>query len=564
MTRRCVQGCCTQPAIAIFRGRPGASSSKYHKAHKAQGPDLFNKTSQCPRSLQLHSLIHTSHSSSSLLSSRAMWDPTQQTIEFVTNLPLSTNPYVALAQKIKKEAEIAKPVLWGLIIRRIIALQFCILCGQALTVLWLRKKAGKLHFFRYNKLGLIHVEVLNEIVLLMLIFSVLAVIDLVTQEFVEQGSLNFSRKLILRTCKFPIGADVLVGVSVSNIIVEWPEQSVLVDLWYRNGNVLFLLEGKGPSWGIHQISATRLFRRKQLTPHSPHCSRRYLRLSLRETPDVACISTSWEVDSGHVNFTRNGGGCGGYDQHSSPSSTILPTGKLQLFESLGTDSGAWTEISYGNRKLDRYLCLQFHALGPPRRLKRFAHNVEFLQILYIVQHLLIATLYVPTSILALRGLRNQVVPDCTLKKDYVDESVANYDQLQIMNLTKTPVQEMADLEKVRKRLIIHACLLYLDTVLYCPPLLYMLSRRMLTLKRNKKLSYKGIDFFNDPTWVLIEQLGTHAHTAIIGNIILALLIKNTIYANKKPASSSMTRTKIPADLEKNRITRDRTINSFST
>jgi hypothetical protein len=35
-----------------------------------------------------------------------------------------------------------------------------------------------------------------------------AVIDLVTQEFVEQGSLVFSNKLILRTCKFPIAADV--------------------------------------------------------------------------------------------------------------------------------------------------------------------------------------------------------------------------------------------------------------------------------------------------------------------------------------------------------------------
>ncbi|POW23559.1 hypothetical protein PSHT_00008 [Puccinia striiformis] len=85
---------------------------------------------------------------------------------------------------------------------------------------------------RGRTVGLIHVEVLNEIVVLMLVFSVsnylisffffpiisikitgseselVAVIDLVTQEFVEQGSLVFSKKLILRTCKFPIAANV--------------------------------------------------------------------------------------------------------------------------------------------------------------------------------------------------------------------------------------------------------------------------------------------------------------------------------------------------------------------
>lgn len=431
-----------------------------------------------------------------------MWDPTQQTIEFVTNLPLSTNPYVALAQKIKKEAEIAKPVLWGLIIRRIIALQFCILCGQALTVLWLRKKAGKLHFFRYNKLGLIHVEVLNEIVLLMLIFSVLAVIDLVTQEFVEQGSLNFSRKLILRTCKFPIGADVC-----------W------LFLWIC---------------GIETVMSFSSLR-----------ARARAGASIRFPPRVCFVANSLLLTV----LTAPGALLLGKSIQGTLTLRGMEVAAADMISTLLRAAPSYQPESYN------YLNLLGLILEPGQKFltetKRFAHNVEFLQILYIVQHLLIATLYVPTSILALRGLRNQVVPDCTLKKDYVDESVANYDQLQIMNLTKTPVQEMADLEKVRKRLIIHACLLYLDTVLYCPPLLYMLS-------------YKGIDFFNDPTWVLIEQLGTHAHTAIIGNIILALLIKNTIYANKKPASSSMTRTKIPTDLEKNRITRDRTINSFST
>jgi hypothetical protein len=122
-----------------------------------------------------------------------------------------------------------------------------------------------------------------------------------------------------------------------------------------------------------------------------------------------------------------------------------------------------------------------------------------IQILYIVQHLLIAIvskinkypnntkadrtlsfiyeflsrqwikLYMPTSIFALRGLRNQVTPECALKtRPAEEESLPNY-QLQLM----TPRQEMANQEKVRKRLIKHAFLLYLDTILYCPPLMYM-------------------------------------------------------------------------------------------
>ncbi|WAQ89354.1 hypothetical protein PtA15_11A41 [Puccinia triticina] len=200
-----------------------------------------------------------------------------------------------------------------------------------------------------------------------------------------------------------------------------------------------------------------------------------------------------------------------------------------------------------------YLSMFGLILEPGQRVlrgtERFAHDVRLIQVLYIVQHLLIATLYVPTSIFALRGLRNQVIPECALQTEPVEDAPPNY-QLQIMTLSKTPAQEMADQEKVRKRLIKHAFLLYLDTVLYCPPLLYMLS-------------YKGINFFNDPTWVLIEQLGTHGHTAIIGNIILALLIKNAVYANKKSAISSLAPTENPSDLQRNKKkTRNKPDESF--
>ncbi|KAI9625740.1 hypothetical protein KEM48_010693 [Puccinia striiformis f. sp. tritici PST-130] len=144
-----------------------------------------------------------------------MADPAQEMIQFVTSLPLSTNPYVALAVNIKESTRIAKPVLW------VLSFAGSLLCNSAsMAVLWLRKKANKLHFFRVNKLGLIHVEVLNEIVVLMLVFSVLAVIDLVTQEFVEQGSLVFSKKLILRTCKFPIAANVCWCMFIICLIIN--------------------------------------------------------------------------------------------------------------------------------------------------------------------------------------------------------------------------------------------------------------------------------------------------------------------------------------------------------
>ncbi|WAR59403.1 hypothetical protein PtB15_11B43 [Puccinia triticina] len=184
-----------------------------------------------------------------------------------------------------------------------------------------------------------------------------------------------------------------------------------------------------------------------------------------------------------------------------------------------------------------YLSMFGLILEPGQRVlrgtERFAHDVRLIQVLYIVQHLLIAT----------------VIPECALQTEPVEDAPPNY-QLQIMTLSKTPAQEMADQEKVRKRLIKHAFLLYLDTVLYCPPLLYMLS-------------YKGINFFNDPTWVLIEQLGTHGHTAIIGNIILALLIKNAVYANKKSAISSLAPTENPSDLQRNKKkTRNKPDESF--
>ncbi|EFP80907.2 uncharacterized protein PGTG_07159 [Puccinia graminis f. sp. tritici CRL 75-36-700-3] len=444
--------------------------------------------------------------------------PPQNMIKFVSSLPPSTNPYVALAGKIRDQTRIAKPVLWGIIVRRIITFQFCVLCAQAITVLWLRKKANKLRFFRCNKLGLIHVEVLNEIVLLMLVFSVLAVIDLVTQEFVEQGSMVFSNKLILRTCKFPIAADVCWCMSSSQLDLPLPSKrvslmkpvsgmnpidfrSVSVDLRDRECDVILLFKSTGTRRSIHQTSGVHPFQRQWLTPRRSH----------RSWGEALLLGTSIQ---------------------GTLSIRGIEQAAREIIETLLRAAPSYRPETFN------YLSMFGLILEPGQRIlsgtKRFAHEVRLIQILYIVQHLLIATLYMPTSIFALRGLRNQVTPECALKRGPAEEeeSLPNY-QLQIMTLTmKTPGQEMANQEKVRKRLIKQTLMLYLDTILYCPPLMYMLS-------------YKGVSFFNDPTWVLIEQLGTHGHTAIIGNIILALLIKNAIYTNKRAATSTLAPPDIP-------------------
>jgi hypothetical protein len=90
----------------------------------------------------------------------------------------------------------------------------------------------------------------------------------------------------------------------------------------------------------------------------------------------------------------------------------------------------------------------------------------------------------PTSISAIRGLRCQTISKTALQDDAAEDALPPSYQLQRMTLTNidTPEQEMAERVKVRKRLIIHAILMYADTVLYCPPLIYMVSNIFLPYK----------------------------------------------------------------------------------
>lgn len=417
-------------------------------------------------------------------------DPAQQEmIDFVTSLPPSVNPYEATAAKIAQRTTVATPVLWGRILRRIIGFQFCVMFFQALTVLWLRKRAKKLKFLRFNKLGLIHVEVLNEIVALMLLFSILTVLDLVTQEFVERGLFTFSHKLILRTCKFPIAADVC-----------W------LFLWIC---------------GIETVMSSTSLRVQERSGLSIKLSLRIrlaantLLLLAMTVPGILLVAISW-VATIHLRAIEK-------------SAKITISNLLKAAPSYQPHNSQTFSI--------------FALLQPAQKIipesKAFSKYIRWALVLYLVQHLLIMTLYIPTSFIALRGLRRQTITESSLQRISAMESISQ-GQGQIPSLTRILAREKAAAEKVRKRLITHAVLLYVDTFLYCPTLMYMLS-------------YHGVDFFNNPTWVLIEQVAIHGPNALIGNIILAFLIQNARYVHKNSENPSLASTKSSMELDETEV-----------
>ncbi|EFP81040.2 uncharacterized protein PGTG_07292 [Puccinia graminis f. sp. tritici CRL 75-36-700-3] len=152
--------------------------------------------------------------------------------------------------------------------------------------------------------------------------------------------------------------------------------------------------------------------------------------------------------------------------------------------------------------------------------KHLAHDSKLNLIIFLVLQLVGTALYVPTSVLALRGLRNQIAPKHVTQTKASKDVEDGASKCPTINLTNDGhAKERAALESVRKRLVKHSCLLYLDTVLYTPLIISMLS-------------FKGTTFFNNPTWLILEQIGLHVHTAIIGNIILTLLIQNTFYTTR--------------------------------
>ncbi|KNF03857.1 hypothetical protein PSTG_02947 [Puccinia striiformis f. sp. tritici PST-78] len=396
---------------------------------------------------------------------------TQALVDFVKNLPLSINPYEATAEKIKQETRIAKPVLWGLILRRIIAVNFLVLCGQAIVILWLRKKANKLHFFRRNKLGLIHVEMLNELVLLMCIFSLLSFIDLITQELAEQDLISFSSKLTAMNVT-SLGTRARAGASIRlSPLVCLALNGILVAFMFTPGALLMWVsvDGAGALKAIEDNS------------------RKVIVLLLQSAP------------------------------------TYRP--------------GNYSYLSVVE------IVQPLAAIAPYK--KRFAYDTRFMLYIFLVQHSLIAVIYLPLFIIVLRSLRRQIPPM----------------ELPEKGLAGDPTTKKRNaIDRVRKRLIKHAFLVYLQEILYYPPVLYEL------LAPTRKVSQ-----FSDPTWILVEQVvspdqfvpplneidsdrvgrssqGVHGPTAIIGNIILAFLIQNAWETHKKNLKISIAAAEIHPEL----------------
>ncbi|KAH9461523.1 hypothetical protein Pst134EA_017824 [Puccinia striiformis f. sp. tritici] len=394
---------------------------------------------------------------------------TQALVDFVKNLPLSINPYEATAEKIKQETRIAKPVLWGLILRRIIAVNFLVLCGQAIVILWLRKKANKLHFFRRNKLGLIHVEMLNELVLLMCIFSLLSFIDLITQELAEQDLISFSSKLVLQICKFPFTAAVAWCKSSSFLLLNFIQTVELCTDDIRDP-----CQNNAPK-SLNGILVAFMF-----------------------TPGALLMWVS--VD-----------GAGALKAIEDNSRKVI----VLLLQSAPTyRPGNYSYLSVVE------IVQPLAAIAPYK--KRFAYDTRFMLYIFLVQHSLIAVIYLPLFIIVLRSLRRQIPPM----------------ELPEKGLAGDPTTKKRNaIDRVRKRLIKHAFLVYLQEILYYPPVLYEL------LAPTRKVSQ-----FSDPTWILVEQVGVHGPTAIIGNIILAFLIQNAWETHKKNLKISIAAAEIHPEL----------------
>ncbi|KAH9451219.1 hypothetical protein MJO28_009249 [Puccinia striiformis f. sp. tritici] len=154
--------------------------------------------------------------------------------------------------------------------------------------------------------------------------------------------------------------------------------------------------------------------------------------------------------------------------------------------------------------------------------KRFAYDTRFMLYIFLVQHSLIAVIYLPLFIIVLRSLRRQIPPM----------------ELPEKGLAGDPTTKKRNaIDRVRKRLIKHAFLVYLQEILYYPPVLYEL------LAPTRKVSQ-----FSDPTWILVEQVGVHGPTAIIGNIILAFLIQNAWETHKKNLKISIAAAEIHPEL----------------
>lgn len=402
-----------------------------------------------------------------------MRDPAIDMLEFIYSIPPSVNPYAATAERVKELGRGGRPVLVGRIIRRIICFQFIIVICQAIAVLWLRSRGNKLRFFRYNKLGLFHVELLNEVVLLMLLYSVCAFSDLVTQDLVQNGHLRFSNKMFLHTGKFIFSA-----------AVSW------FFLWILGIESVMNLTSLGAR--ARTGASIKLSGLKRFVLNG-------LLVAVVAVPGaiILWISVATSIFLREVEDTSD-----------------------QVVEALYKGARTWRADTYSSLQLLQLLkpTEGFHA-----RSKHVIDNIKFMILLYAGQHCVIAVLYIPTSIILLRSLRQQCLTGTSVMKGTTSGGTAVSDR-------SNPLLQ------VRKRLINQAYLIHLEELLHLPPVIYLY------------IGIQGTAYYADPTWILIDEIAIHGPSVIIGTIILTFSIQNTLYTTRAEQKSN--NKPIPLELPK--------------
>ncbi|POW23564.1 hypothetical protein PSHT_00078 [Puccinia striiformis] len=431
-------------------------------------------------------------------------DPTQEFVRYVLTLPPSVNPYLAVLEKMTELTKVHGPPLWARILRRIITFQFCILIGQCLTVLHMRKKANQLKFFRLNKLGLIRIEVLNEIVLFMLMFSLLCALDLATEELMELGLMPFSYKMVLRLWKFMLTANVFCDPF---IVTKFSITRIEVFLW---------ISGIEVAMAFTSLRArSRAGSSIRLPPWVRYAANGSF-LAVLTIPTIFvfwyCIRTTLQMKAIEVAIDK-------------------------IMNGLFQAAPNWRPENYHVMDL-------FQIFKPAEvfatEMEHLITDVRVIIFTYLLLHLTATTLK-PELLQASHsnfsdGFAWAQQSNCSRhrsKEISCRRPMAQYQTPAMMKLlNEGPAQERAALEEVRKRLLKYACLLYVDTMLLSTPDLHV------NLQRTK--------FLHSSTWMVVEQVGTHVHTATLGNIILALLVQNTLYTTSNSSGPGVVVEKKPA------------------
>ncbi|PLW19398.1 hypothetical protein PCANC_06343 [Puccinia coronata f. sp. avenae] len=446
---------------------------------------------------------------------------TQQMIDFAMSLPPSTNPYETTAAIIRKETQAAKPALWAVILRRIIDFHYLVLCGQAIIALWLRKKSNKLDFFRYNKLGLIHVEVLNDIVLLMLIFSLLAFIDGIAQELAEQHLIRFSSKMVIHTSKFcfsaaacwckfcnPLRVPILKEASYDNNpdrvwLPHRMDRIITVFVWILSIEAAMNLTSLG--------ARARAGASIRLSP----CTRfiiNSLLLAVMAVPSVMIVG---------ISILR---------------ATILAAIEATSEQVIATllKNAPTYRAERDNYSNLVQIVKATESISP--NSKRLAHNTRLMLIVYFAQHVMISAVYLPTMIIICQRLHQKSVAAKYLAQNSTEVSSTHPNK---------------SFSQVRTRIIKHAFLIFLEEILYIPPLVYML------------FFFTGPRFYSDPTFLLIDHLALHGPSVITGNILMAFSIQNTLYILRKQKHLDIAQTEISLNSDFEKTNQDASIKSLS-